>query len=80
MRRQVVLPVGSSLQPRTNAEGTEAERAQWAKQRGGVSGLQRSACTTIAIPGQIIMTDYELIMIILTFLTLLIAVDKKNQR
>jgi len=75
-----VLPVGSSLQPRTNAEGTEAERAQWAKQRGGVSGLQRSACTTIAIPGQIIMTDYELIMIILTFLTLLIAVDKKNQR
>jgi len=72
--------VGSSLQPRTNAEGTEAERAQWAKQRGGVSGLQRSACTTIAIPGQIIMTDYELIMIILTFLTLLIAVDKKNQR
>jgi len=80
MRRQVVLPVGSSLQPRTNAEGTEAERAQWAKQRGGVSGLQRSACTTIAIPGQIIMTDYELIMIILTFLTLLIAVDKKNQK
>ena len=72
--------MGSSLQPRTNAEGTEAERAQWAKQRGGVSGLQRSACTTIAIPGQIIMTDYELIMIILTFLTLLIAVDKKNQR
>ena len=25
------------------------------------------------------MTDYELIMIILTFLTLLVAVDKKNR-
>jgi len=79
MRRQVVLPV-DLLSTAYRREGTKAERAQWAKQRGEASGLQRSACTTIAIPGQIIMTDYELIMIILTFLTLLIAVDKKNQR
>ena len=58
--------------------GTEAERAQWAKQRGGASGLQRSACATIAIPGSVIMSDYEMIMIFLTFLMVLLAVEKKN--
>ena len=30
--------------------------------------------------GGVDMSDYELIMIILTFLTLLLAVDKKNLR
>ena len=30
--------------------------------------------------GGVCMSDYELIMIILTFLTLLVAVDKKNRR
>jgi len=49
-RRQVVLPMGSPLHPRTN--GKEGDH----------------------------MTDYELIMIMLTFLTLLIAVERKNSK
>ena len=50
VRRQVVLPVGSSSHPRTNAKGGDH------------------------------MTDYEMIMVFLTFLTLLIMASKKNNR
>ena len=49
------------------------------RQAGAAGGLPFATLRTEA-KGGVLMSDYELIMIILTFLTLLIAVDSKNRR
>ena len=45
----IYLP-GRLSRVRKYLAGTGAERAQWAKQRGGASGIARSACATMRVP------------------------------
>ena len=49
------------------------------RQAGAAGGLPFATIRTEA-KGGVLMSDYELIMIILTFLVLLVAVDSKNRR
>ena len=49
------------------------------RQAGAAGGLPFATLRTEA-KGGVHMSDYELIIIILTFLALLIAVDSKNKR